>query len=94
MYEIARLVGIDSTVGCVLVVGYYRQGEYGMVSHLALLHVNAATVVRLVVGDDTTRHDAEAIDVDSATVAGSVYIIIYKAFLDTSAAVVHGSASS
>ena len=94
MYEIARLVGIDGTVGGVLVVGNYRQGEYGMVSHIALLHVDTSTVVRLVVDNNAARHDAEAVDVDSATVAGSVHIIIYKAFLDTSATIVHGSASS
>ena len=94
MYEIARLVGIDGTVGGVLVVGYYRQGEYGMVSHLALLHVHASAIARLVVGDDAARHDAESVDVDTATVARCVHIIIYKAFLDTSATIVHGSASS
>ena len=94
MYEVAALVGIDGTVGCVLVVGYYRQGEYDMIGQVALLHVHASAVACLVVGDDAARHDAESVDVDSATVAGSVHIIIYKAFLDTSATIVHGSTTS
>ena len=94
MYEVARLVGIDGTVGGVLVVGNYRQGEYGMVSHLALLHVHASAIARLVVGDDAARHDAESVDVYTAAVARRVHIIIYKAFLDTSATIVHGGTSS
>ena len=65
-----------------------------MVSHLALLHVYASAIARLVVGDDAARHDAESVDVYTAAVAGCVHIIIYKAFLDTSATVVHGGTSS
>ena len=94
MYEVARLVGIDGTVGSVLVVGDNRECEYGMIGLCALLHVYASAIARLVVGYDAARHDAESVDVYTAAVARRVHIIIYKAFLDTSATIVHGGTSS
>ena len=65
-----------------------------MIGLCALLHVHASAIARLVVGYDAARHDAESVDVDTATVARCVHIIIYKALLHTSATVVHGGTSS